>query len=75
MMVGLQGSENTSVAAGKFVKKENHAPLLVAADVYRPAAIKQLQVLGEQLNVPFPDGTTKSGAIAKAALEQAKKSA
>ncbi|NLP37214.1 MAG: signal recognition particle protein [Firmicutes bacterium] len=76
MMVGLQGSgKTTSVAKlANLLKKENHAPLLVAADVYRPAAIKQLQVLGEQLNVPvFQMGQQNPVQIAKAALEQAKK--
>lgn len=54
MLVGLQGAGKTTTA-GKLallLKKQNKRPLLVAADVYRPAAIKQLQVLGEQLEIP-----------------------
>jgi signal recognition particle subunit SRP54 len=54
MMVGLQGAGKTT-ASGKLARllqKQNHRPLLVAGDIYRPAAIKQLQVLGEQLKVP-----------------------
>ena len=54
MMVGLQGAGKTTTAgklALKF-KKEGKHPVLVAGDIYRPAAIKQLQVLGEQLEVP-----------------------
>lgn len=54
LMAGLQGAGKTT-ASGKLalmLKKQNHRPLLVAGDIYRPAAIKQLQVLGEQLKVP-----------------------
>ena len=54
MMVGLQGSGKTT-ATGKLArmfKQQGRQPLLVAADVYRPAAVKQLQVLGESLDVP-----------------------
>ncbi len=54
MMVGLQGAGKTTHAgklAGLYQKQGKH-PLLVAADVYRPAAIKQLQVVGEKLNIP-----------------------
>ena len=54
MIVGLQGAGKTTTA-GKLayaLKKQGKRPLLVAADVYRPAAIKQLQVLGEQLALP-----------------------
>ncbi|HAA38189.1 MAG TPA: signal recognition particle protein, partial [Firmicutes bacterium] len=49
MMVGLQGAGKTTSAAklANLLKKKHHTPLLVAADIYRPAAIKQLQVLGE----------------------------
>ena len=54
MMVGLQGAGKTTSAAklALLLKKKKHAPLIVAADIYRPAAIKQLQVLGEQLDIP-----------------------
>ncbi|MFT7578673.1 MAG: signal recognition particle subunit SRP54 [Myxococcota bacterium] len=54
MMVGLQGAGKTTTT-GKIARKlqaEGHKPLLVAADIYRPAAIDQLQVLGRQLDVP-----------------------
>lgn len=53
MLVGLQGSGKTTTIAkfAHMLQQDNHKPLLVAADVYRPAAIRQLQVLGEQLGV------------------------
>ena len=54
MMVGLQGSGKTTTA-GKLAKKlldDGHSPMLVAADIYRPAAIDQLQVVGERIGVP-----------------------
>ena len=53
MLVGLQGSGKTTTA-GKLSKvlKNRERPLLVAGDVYRPAAIKQLQVVGEKVDVP-----------------------
>ena len=60
MMVGLQGSGKTTAAAKLAFQfhAEGRQPLLVAADIYRPAAIKQLQVLGEQIDVPvFSMGT------------------
>jgi signal recognition particle subunit SRP54 len=54
VLVGLQGAGKTSTAGklGGLLKKLNHRPLLVAADIYRPAAIKQLQILGKQLDLP-----------------------
>ncbi|PKM89833.1 MAG: signal recognition particle protein [Firmicutes bacterium HGW-Firmicutes-12] len=54
MMVGLQGSGKTTTCGklARLLKKQGRLPLLVACDVYRPAAIKQLQVLGEQIEVP-----------------------
>lgn len=54
MMVGLQGSGKTTTSAklARNLKKQGKRPLLVACDVYRPAAIKQLHVLGEQLEIP-----------------------
>jgi signal recognition particle subunit SRP54 len=54
MMVGLQGAGKTTTSGklARLLKQQNHRPLLVAADVYRPAAIKQLEVLGEQISVP-----------------------
>ena len=54
MLVGLQGSGKTTTAGklANLFRKEGKKPLLVACDVYRPAAIKQLQVVGSQLNIP-----------------------
>ncbi|WP_135547098.1 signal recognition particle protein [Paenibacillus cymbidii] len=54
MMVGLQGAGKTTTSGklAKMLLKQNHRPLLVACDIYRPAAIKQLQVLGEQIKAP-----------------------
>lgn len=54
LMVGLQGSGKTTSTAklAKYFKKQGRRPLLAACDIYRPAAIKQLQILGEQLEVP-----------------------
>ncbi|MGI6658096.1 MAG: signal recognition particle protein [Dethiobacteraceae bacterium] len=76
MMVGLQGAGKTTSAAklANLLKKKHHTPLLVAADIYRPAAIKQLQVLGEQLAVPvFQMGQQDPVQTVRAALEHAKK--
>lgn len=76
MMVGLQGAGKTTTTGklAKLLQKQNHRPLLVAGDIYRPAAIKQLQVLGEQIKVPvFSLGDQVSPvAIAKAGLQHAK---
>ena len=76
MMVGLQGSGKTTTSGklANLLRKQGKNPLLVACDVYRPAAIKQLQVVGEQLNIPvFSLGDKISPIdIAKAALEHAK---
>jgi signal recognition particle subunit SRP54 len=76
MMVGLQGAGKTTTTGklAKLLQKQNHRPLLVAGDIYRPAAIKQLQVLGEQIKVPvFSLGDQVSPvAIAKASLQHAK---
>ena len=54
MMIGLQGAGKTTTSAklAKMFASQGHRPLLVAADIYRPAAIKQLMVLGEQIKVP-----------------------
>jgi len=54
MLVGLQGSGKTTTAAklANYLRKQGQRPLLVAADVYRPAAIHQLQTLGRQLTIP-----------------------
>lgn len=76
MMVGLQGAGKTTTSGklAKMLQKQNHKPLLVAGDIYRPAAIKQLQVLGEQLKVPvFSMGDQVSPVeIAKNGLQFAK---
>jgi signal recognition particle subunit SRP54 len=54
MLVGLQGSGKTTTAAklGLYLRRQNHIPLLVAADTYRPAAVEQLVALGRQLGMP-----------------------
>lgn len=54
MLVGLQGAGKTTTAGklANHLRKNGKKPLLVAGDIYRPAAIKQLQILGEQLNIP-----------------------
>ena len=77
MMVGLQGAGKTT-HTGKLaamLKKQGKNPLLAACDVYRPAAIKQLQIVGEQAGVPVytEDGSKEPVKIAKNALEYAKK--
>ena len=62
MLVGLQGSGKTTTAGklANLLRKEGKKPLLVACDVYRPAAIKQLEVVGKQLNIPvFSNETSK----------------
>ena len=79
MMVGLQGAGKTT-HAGKIAlmqKKKGKRPLLVACDVYRPAAIKQLEVLGDSLDIPvFSMGSKVSPVeIARAGVEHAKKNA
>ena len=76
MMVGLQGSGKTTTSAklANFFKKQGRRSLLVAGDIYRPAAIKQLQVLGEKLDVPvFSMGEQRPPSIAKAAVESARR--
>lgn len=77
MMSGLQGAGKTTTAGklANLLKKDGKSPLLVACDVYRPAAIKQLQVVGEKLGVPvFSLGDKVSPVtIAKESIEYAKK--
>jgi signal recognition particle subunit SRP54 len=77
MMVGLQGSGKTTTAAklARKLKLENRATRLVACDVYRPAAIDQLETLGQQLDVPvYADRTTQDVVrIAKAGIDEAKR--
>lgn len=76
MLVGLQGAGKTTTAGklANLLRKQGRRPLLVAADVYRPAAIKQLQVLGEQLNIPVYTLGEKTNPvdIARGALEHAR---
>ena len=75
MLVGLQGSGKTTTAGklANLLRKQGKNPLLVACDVYRPAAIKQLQVVGKQLNIPvFANETSKDVThIAKQAMNVA----
>jgi signal recognition particle subunit SRP54 len=76
MLVGLQGSGKTTTAGklGKLLSKDGKKPILVAADIYRPAAIKQLQVVGEKLDLPvFTMGQKDPVDISKASLEYARK--
>ena len=76
MLAGLQGAGKTTFAAklAKFLKKQNEKLLLVGVDVYRPAAIKQLQVLGQQIGVDvYSEEDTKDVVgIATRAIEKAK---
>lgn len=76
MMVGLQGAGKTTMTGklARMLQKQNHRPLLVAADIYRPAAIKQLQVLGEQIEAPvYSLGDKVSPVeIARSAMQHAK---
>ncbi len=75
MLVGLQGSGKTTTAGklANLLRKQGKKPLLVACDVYRPAAIKQLQVVGAQLNIPvFANEASKDVVhIAKQAMSTA----
>jgi signal recognition particle subunit SRP54 len=78
MLVGLQGAGKTTTGGklGNLLKKQGKSPLLVAGDIYRPAAIKQLQVVGESLDIPvFTMGDQINPVdIAKASINQANKS-
>ncbi|MCI8965472.1 MAG: signal recognition particle protein [Clostridia bacterium] len=75
MLVGLQGSGKTTTAGklANIIRKQGKKPLLVACDVYRPAAIKQLQVVGKQLDIPvYANEATKDVAlIARQSINQA----
>ena len=76
LMMGLQGSGKTTTSAklAYKLKKEGRKPLLVAADLVRPAAVKQLQILGEQAGVEvFTSETTKPVKVVKEAISYAKK--
>ena len=75
MLVGLQGAGKTTNGAklAGLLKKQGKRPLLVACDVYRPAAIRQLQICGEKLEIPvFEQGAGNPVEIAKAAVLHAK---
>ena len=76
MLVGLQGSGKTTTAgklANYLRKKHSKSPILVACDIYRPAAIEQLQTIGKQLNIPvYSEGKKPVNEIIKNALEYAK---
>ena len=74
MLAGLQGSGKTTTAAklANTLRKQGGKPLLVAADIYRPAAIKQLQLLGEQIGIPvFTSNGQDAVSIGKAAVASA----
>jgi len=76
MVVGLQGTGKTTVCAklALHYKKQNYSPLLVAADIYRPAAIKQLETLGKSINIPvYSEDIKNVTKIAKNALKFADK--
>ena len=74
LLVGLQGSGKTTTSAklARNLRKSGRLPLLVACDVYRPAAIKQLQVLGKQLDIPVyaEEGNQDVVKIAQAAIRE-----
>lgn len=76
MLVGLQGAGKTTNGAklAGYMRKQGKRPLLAACDIYRPAAIKQLETVGAQLNIPvFQMGQTDPVQIARAAVEHAKR--
>ena len=76
MLVGLQGAGKTTNGAklAALMRKQGKRPLLVACDIYRPAAIKQLETVGKQLDIPvFQMGQVNPVDIAKAAVEHARK--
>ena len=75
MMCGLQGSGKTTHSAklAKYLKSKGHRPMLVACDIYRPAAIEQLKVVGRQVDTPvFEMGTEKPEKIAIEAIKHAR---
>ena len=75
MLVGLQGAGKTTLAGklSNYLRKQGKKPLMVACDIYRPAAIKQLQVVGSQLNIPVysEEGTKDAVGIASRAINTA----
>ena len=75
LMCGLQGTGKTTTIAklAAMLKKEGKKPLLVACDIYRPAAIKQLQIIGEKVNVPvFERGTQNPVKTAEESIQYAR---
>lgn len=75
MLTGLQGSGKTTFAAklANYLRKKGRHPMLVAADIYRPAAIKQLQVLGRQLNIPvYAEDAKDAVGICKRSIKAAR---
>ena len=75
MLCGLQGAGKTTMAGklSRFLQKQGKKPLLAACDIYRPAAIKQLQIVGESVKTPvFEKGTQDPVLTAKQAIEHAK---
>ena len=76
MLVGLQGAGKTTNGAklAAYMRRQGKRPLLAACDIYRPAAIKQLETVGKQLDLPvFQMGQTDPVDIARAAIEHAKR--
>jgi signal recognition particle subunit SRP54 len=77
MLIGLQGSGKTTTAAklARHLRTRGHQPLLVAADVYRPAAVRQLEILAEQLEIPSfsVEGSSDPVGICKKSVEYARK--
>lgn len=74
MLVGLQGAGKTTLAGklANYLRKQGKKPLMVACDIYRPAAIKQLQVIGSQLNIPvYSEDTKDAVGIAKRSIDVA----
>jgi signal recognition particle subunit SRP54 len=73
MMAGLQGSGKTTASAklARLLKGQNRRPLLVGADLQRPAAVEQLRVLGERIGVPVYSESTDPVAVARGAREEA----
>ena len=75
MLCGLQGAGKTTMAAklARYLQKQGKKPLLVACDIYRPAAIKQLQIVGESVSAPvFEKGAQNPVQTAKEAVEHAR---
>ena len=74
MLVGLQGAGKTTLAGklANYLRKQGKKPIMVACDIYRPAAIKQLQVIGSQLNIPvYSEETTDAVGIARRSIDVA----